>query len=337
MKPAYLIAGTDAAKVDAALARLRDRAVREGGEGALESFSPPDGQGPPDAEALIAAIPAMSLMVARRYLLADNVERWSPKQVERGRRRPSPGCPGDDRRAGRARGPAEGEGAEELAEAVEKAGGEVLTYGAPSARELPGWLAAEAPARGFAIDPDAARLLVDRIGDRNRPAVATSSTGWRCGRATAAASAPRTSRAMMADTSEATAGRSPTRSSSGERPLRSRIAERLAAQGESRHPDRLRGRERGCARRTSAASELEAGRSAAARSRRASAMSPYRGEDARPQRRAATSPGELRAAIGAVADLEWWTRGGSEYADDDGADARRAPRRRSGARRLSEA
>jgi hypothetical protein len=28
------------------------------------------------------------------------------------------------------------------------------------------------------------------------------------------------------------------------------------------------------------------------------------------------SPADLRAATCAVADLEWWTRGGSEYPDD---------------------
>ena len=36
----------------------------------------------PDHEALLAAIPAMSLMDSRRYLLADGVERWRDKQLE---------------------------------------------------------------------------------------------------------------------------------------------------------------------------------------------------------------------------------------------------------------
>ena len=63
IKPAYLIAGTDEAKIDAAVARLRARAEEEGGPGALELFSAPAGStGGPDADALVAAIPAMSLM-----------------------------------------------------------------------------------------------------------------------------------------------------------------------------------------------------------------------------------------------------------------------------------
>jgi len=36
----------------------------------------------PDHEALLASIPAMSLMQSRRYLLADGVERWRDRQLE---------------------------------------------------------------------------------------------------------------------------------------------------------------------------------------------------------------------------------------------------------------
>src|SRR3954451_24586144 len=79
MKPAYLITGSDEAKVDAARARLRARAEGEGAAAALETFDPPDGRGAPDADALLAAIPALSLGTERRFLLADHVERWSER------------------------------------------------------------------------------------------------------------------------------------------------------------------------------------------------------------------------------------------------------------------
>src|SRR3954451_24263213 len=82
MKPLYLIAGTDGAKIDATRARLRARAEREGGSAALEVFEPGEGRGMPDHEALLAAVPAMSLMGTRRYLLADGVERWRDRQLE---------------------------------------------------------------------------------------------------------------------------------------------------------------------------------------------------------------------------------------------------------------
>src|SRR5918993_2122717 len=81
MRPLYLIAGSDGAKIDATRARLRARAEREGGAATLEVFEPTEGKGMPDHEALLAAIPAMSLMESRRYLLADGIERWRERQV----------------------------------------------------------------------------------------------------------------------------------------------------------------------------------------------------------------------------------------------------------------
>src|SRR5437870_8403336 len=82
MQPLYLIAGSDGAKIDETRARLRARAEREGGAVALEVFEPGEGRGMPDHEALLAAIPAMSLMDSRRYLLADGIERWRDRQLE---------------------------------------------------------------------------------------------------------------------------------------------------------------------------------------------------------------------------------------------------------------
>src|SRR5665811_2349770 len=82
MRPLYLIAGTDGAKIDATRARLRARAERDGGAGSLAVFEPGEGRGAPDHEALLRAIPAMSLTESRRYLLADGVERWRDKQLE---------------------------------------------------------------------------------------------------------------------------------------------------------------------------------------------------------------------------------------------------------------
>ena len=82
MRALYLIAGTDGAKIDATRARLRARAEREAGSDALEVFEPGEGRGMPDHEALLAAIPAMSLMHSRRYLLADGIERWRDRQLE---------------------------------------------------------------------------------------------------------------------------------------------------------------------------------------------------------------------------------------------------------------
>ena len=53
-----------------------------GGASALEVFEPAEGRGAPDHEALLAAIPALSLTQSRRYLLADGVERWRDRQLD---------------------------------------------------------------------------------------------------------------------------------------------------------------------------------------------------------------------------------------------------------------
>jgi hypothetical protein len=88
MRSLYLIAGSDQAKIDATRARLRARAEGEGGAAALEVFEPTEGRGAPDHEALLGALPAMSLTESRRYLLADGVERWRSQ----GSPRTSPWC-----------------------------------------------------------------------------------------------------------------------------------------------------------------------------------------------------------------------------------------------------
>ena len=131
MQPLYLIAGSDGAKIDATRSRLRARAEREGGSAALEVFEPGEGRGMPDHEALLAAIPAMSLMDSRRYLLADGIERWRDKQL-------APviealgGLPPDLTLVliCRDKPPAK------LVKAVKSAAGEVHEFEAPKAREM---------------------------------------------------------------------------------------------------------------------------------------------------------------------------------------------------------
>jgi DNA polymerase-3 subunit delta len=320
LKPAYLIAGADEAKIDAALARLRARAEREGGGGALETFAPADGQGPPDPDALLGALPAMSLIAARRYLLADGVERWSAKQAEAVAEgltdlppettvvlvaRLEPGASARDRdRAKRTLAP--------LQKAIKAAGGESVSYDAPKARELPRWLAAEARRRGFSLAPDAARLLLERMGEStlclsnelDRLALWADE-----GAEVTAADLG----AMIADTSEeaAWALSDAIVARDGSRALG--IAERLAAQGEAVTPLVYQAAKR-LREALAALAQLEAGRSEReiASSLR---MHPYATKMLIRRVRDA-SPNELRAATCAVADLEWWTRGGADYPED---------------------
>lgn len=305
MKPAYLLAGSDESKLTAALARLRARAEREGGAGALEDFSGAPGV-VPDAEALIAALPAISLTAERRYLLADGVERWKAAQVKAIAAALASGTP-DVTVVLVARGAAP----KGLAEAVEKAGGDVLAYAAPSRRDLPAWLVAAARERGFSLAPQGARALVARLGDGtarlatelDRLAVWAGQGGEVGAEDVEELTADNSERAgwtlgdaIVARDVEAAVG----------------SAEALLEQGEAVTPLvygmalRLRSAHQ-------AATMLEAG-TPAQKVEGALPMAPYPSKLLVRSVRG-TDPSELADAIGAIADLEWWTRGGSDYDD----------------------
>jgi DNA polymerase-3 subunit delta len=159
LRALYLIAGSDGAKIDASRARLRARAESEGGAGALEVFEAAEGRGVPDHEALLRAIPTMSLTGTRRYLLADGIERWRDRQLD-AISAALKGLPPDLTLVLISRGDAP----EKLVRAVTDAGGEIHSFAAPSARAMPKALIAEAARLGFRLDPDAARALVERMG-----------------------------------------------------------------------------------------------------------------------------------------------------------------------------
>lgn len=160
IKPVYLIHGSDLAKVDLARSRLRDRALSEGGDAAIEVFEPAEGRGSPDAEALAVALGAMSLVAGRRYLLADGIEKWGKRQAETVAEA-IPGMEGETCLVLISRGKVPAG----LAEAVKAAGGEIRSFDAPTGRDLPPHLVEEADRRGFELDPEAARFLVAHLGE----------------------------------------------------------------------------------------------------------------------------------------------------------------------------
>lgn len=306
IKPAYLIAGSDEGKIAAAMSRLRARAEREAGPAALQSFDPPDGQGAPDAEALIAAFPAMSLLGGRRYLVADHVERWSKKQSDAVAKRLADAGPETTVvLVARERVPAA------LEKAVKGHGGEVIAYEAPRSRELPKWLIGEAKARGFELKRDAARLLVERIGDRTaRLACELDRLALWAG-PSGKVDVDDLAR-MVADTSEEMIWALSDAVSERRRADAVVVAERLASQGESvsHLVYTIAGRLR---RGLVALRELEAGRSPK-EVERSLGISPFAAKMLIRSVRDAT-PAELRFAVGSIADLEWWTRGGSDYGE----------------------
>lgn len=161
MKPAYLIHGTDQAKIDLARTRLRRRAEAAGGTAALEVFEPVEGKGSPDADALAGAIGSMSLIPGRRYLLADEIEKWGKRQAATVTEALL-AAPAETTVVLIARGKVPAG----IQEAVHKIGGDSLGYKAPEGSELVGHLVAEANRRGLTLEPEAARLMIARLGER---------------------------------------------------------------------------------------------------------------------------------------------------------------------------
>ncbi|HYQ78097.1 MAG TPA: DNA polymerase III subunit delta [Solirubrobacterales bacterium] len=307
MQPLYLIAGSDGAKIDATRARLRARAEREGGEAALEVFEPGEGRGMPDHEALLAAIPAMSLMESRRYLLADGIERWRDKQLE-----PVVAALGElppDLTLVlicRDKPPAK------LAKAVKAAKGEVHEFEAPKAREMPRVLVGEAQRLGFRLDPGAARMLVERMG-ANPVRLRTELERLALWAGEEGEVAVADLEEMIADTSEAAVWSLSDALVEGDAAAALRIGEQLIGQGENVTgliyglASRLRG---AC----TAAAQLEEG-IPPAKVESSLKMHPYAAKQL-VRRLQNTDLASLRAATEALADLELWLRGGADYGDE---------------------
>jgi DNA polymerase III subunit delta len=306
MRALYLIAGTDGAKIDATRGRLRARAEREAGSGALEVFEPGEGRGMPDHEALLAAIPAMSLMESRRYLLADGVERWRDRQLDAVAAAVGE-LPPDLTLVliSRAKAPAK------LSKAVKAANGEIHEFEAPKAREMPRLLVAGAERLGFRLEPAAARLLVDRMGAnpvRLQQELARLALWAGEGGAVSAADLA----AMIADTSEAAVWSLSDALIERDAAAALRIGERLIDQGENVTgliyglASRLRG---ACA----AAGQLAEG-VPPKQVESSLKMHPYAAKQLVAKLRDADVD-HLRAATEALADLELWCRGGADYGD----------------------
>jgi DNA polymerase III subunit delta len=307
MRPLYLIAGSDGAKIDATRARLRARAEREGGSAALEVFEPGEGRGMPDHEALLGAIPAMSLMDSRRYLLADGIERWRDKQLE-----PVLAALGElppDLTLVlicRDKPPAK------LVKAVKAVEGEVHEFEAPKAREMPRVLVGEAQRHGFRLDSAAARMLVERMG-ANPVRLRTELERLALWAGEGGEVTVTDLEEMIADTSEAAVWSLSDALIEGDAAAALRIGEQLIGQGENVTgliyglASRLRG---ACA----AAGQLEEG-IPPGQVESSLKMHPYAAKQL-VRRLQGTDLASLRTATETLAGLELWCRGGADYGDE---------------------
>lgn len=157
LKPVYLIAGDDDAKIDSWRGRVRARAEAEGGPGALERF---DARESSPAEVATEAS-SLTLAGGPRYLLVDDAGAWKAGDLE-----PLEAALADPAPETVIVLVVRGKPAARLRKAVESAGGEVREHQAPKPWKLPGWVIERAREQNLQLDTEAAKALVATVGTR---------------------------------------------------------------------------------------------------------------------------------------------------------------------------
>ena len=152
LKPVYLITGADRPKIQRALRRLRDRI----GDDAVEFLSANEVSG----EDAVAACNSMGLFGGGgRLVIVEEVERWKAPDVKSVAAYLS--SPAPETVLALVAGELKKDSA--LGKACAKAG-DVLVYDV-SKRRVPEWVIRQFSDRGVAVDAEAARLLVEIVGE----------------------------------------------------------------------------------------------------------------------------------------------------------------------------
>jgi DNA polymerase III subunit delta len=304
-KPAYLIHGDDHGRIAERRARLR--ALAEAGSGAQGVEVIEGDASAPDFVA--AALSAMTFALGRRFIIVDGVERWKEKDLEPleaalANLAPETTVAFFAREDGRVKAPAR------LHDAVRKAGGDISAESSVKPWELPKWVVAHAREIGLQLEPDAARALVQHVGERQQRLLReleklalSEGSGARVSvediEALAAPSAERRAwslaDALLADEPEAA----------------TRMFLSLRAQGE-RVPGLIYWMSQRVRLALDVATALEAGQAAAQVKRRL--RMPSRAADRLIADARRAGPEHLRLAIEQIADLELASRGGADGA-----------------------
>jgi DNA polymerase-3 subunit delta len=164
LKPAYLIHGDDHGAIAERRARLRALA-EAGGDASNVEFLEGE-QGTPAGVA--AALCAMTFAIGRRVIVVDGVERWKQADVERDLVAILRELPPETTVALFAREDGRVKAPPALHKAVAEAGGQVVTESAIKPWELPKWAREQAARMGLQLDTAAAKALVSQVGERQQ-------------------------------------------------------------------------------------------------------------------------------------------------------------------------
>jgi DNA polymerase-3 subunit delta len=162
-RSAYLIHGDDHGRIAERRARLREIAERASGAQGFELFE--GEQAAPDTVA--AALNAMTFAIGRRFLIVDGAERWKDREMDALEAALAAMAPDTTvaffaREDGRLKAP------KRLHDAVRSAGGDISVEQAVKPWELPKWVIAQARQLDLELTPEAARMLVAHVGERQQ-------------------------------------------------------------------------------------------------------------------------------------------------------------------------
>jgi len=162
-KPAYLIHGDDHGRIAERRARLRALAETESGAQGVELL---EGEAA-TPEAVARTLNAMTFAIGRRFIIVEGVERWKERELEPVEAALS-SLPPDTTIAFFAREDTRCRAPGRLHDAVRGAGGDISAEESVRPWELPKWVLSRARELGLELAPDAARALIEHVGERQQ-------------------------------------------------------------------------------------------------------------------------------------------------------------------------
>ncbi|HEX8976026.1 MAG TPA: DNA polymerase III subunit delta [Solirubrobacteraceae bacterium] len=164
-KTAYLIHGDDHGRIAERRARLRALAEAISGAEGLELF---EGEAA-TPENVAAALDAMTLAIGRRFVIVDGVERWRDKDLDGlASALDALGADAETTVSFFAREDGRNKAPDRLHKLIKHVRGAIEAESNVKPWELPRWVLQRAAELGVELEPDAARALIQHVGERQQ-------------------------------------------------------------------------------------------------------------------------------------------------------------------------